>query len=102
MMSNGSGIFVDFVKEEFVSLVFCLKDVCVDVLKILWKLRGVQRNDCAGKEKGYKKIQVRKYHAFDSVKPCNIIALDNKIRFFRVLFLFISTPFDFSTRYVIQ
>ena len=35
--------------------------LCVYVFKILlWKLRGVQRNDCAGEEKGYKKIQVRK------------------------------------------
>jgi len=35
MMSNGRGIFVDLIKEEFVFLVFCLEDVCFVVLVCL-------------------------------------------------------------------
>ena len=60
-------------------------------------MRGVQRNDCVGEEKGYKKIQVRKYHVFDSLKLCNIIALDIKIDF-SMYFLSISTLFDFRAQ----
>jgi len=35
MMSDGRGIFVDLIKEEFVFLVFCLEDVCFVVLVCL-------------------------------------------------------------------
>ena len=35
MMSDGRGIFVDLIKEEFVFLVFCLEDVCFVVVVCL-------------------------------------------------------------------
>lgn len=65
MMSNGRGIFVYFVKEEFVGLVFCLEDVCVYFFVCVEYVMRARYVTIIVQEKGYKNLQVRKYHVFD-------------------------------------
>ena len=81
MMSDGRGIFVDLIKEEFVFLVFCLEDVCFVVLVCLCT------HDITSIVEGrmWERASEHYYHVLiyiDRETPCNIIIMLMKGCFF--------------------